>query len=140
MISHSANLTVKERGTRRAARQRKHHDRESYAQDSSFWQGGSEPLPTCAAKTHLMPDGAHSHCARAEYVAMLTAALMVFNWKMILNSGKVDCHKGRDRRRGGMKSVVLRIPLSSLSFPVKMKHSNCLSNSSETRLRTPATA
>lgn len=79
---------------RRMGQQRKHHVRESYARESSFWQGEREPIPMCIDETHLMPDGTHSHCANAEYEAMLMATLMVFNWRLMLNSGKVDWQKG----------------------------------------------
>lgn len=48
----------------------------------------------CILKTHFMPDGTHSHCASVKYMAMLMAVLMVFNWRLMLSSGKVDWQKG----------------------------------------------
>lgn len=48
-----------------------------------------ESFPMCIGESHLMPDSTHSHWARVEYMAML----IVFNWRMTLNSGKVNWRK-----------------------------------------------
>ena len=42
---------------------------------------------------------AYSHCASAEYMAMLMAILMVFNRRMMLNSGMDDLQTGHGDRR-----------------------------------------